>query len=138
MGNAASEYMVRGVPQIGKQLPVEALWDGLTDDFRRDDRRRLIALPDHGAAGFVEGVRSFFELGLGEPTFGVVRVVEVRGQRLALTHVRIAYPGGEAIELLTLVQLADDLERMEIEVDFDLEDEAAALAELDLMHAALT
>lgn len=138
MGNAASEYMVRGVPQIGKELPIEALRSALTDDFRRDDRRRLIALPDHGPRGFLEGIESFFELGLGEPTFGVVRVVAVRGERLALTHVRIAYPGGEAIELLTLIQLANDLQRMEVEVDFDLEDEATALAELDLMDAALT
>jgi hypothetical protein len=130
--------MERGVPAIGQQLPVDELWDGLAADYRRDDRRRLIALPDQGPTGFVEGIRSFFELGVGQPTFSVPRVLAIRGERLALTHVRIEYPGGESMEWLTLVQLAADLQRLEIEVDFDLEDEAAALAELDLMHAALS
>lgn len=129
--------MELGVPTLSAQPPVEALLNSLTDDFRRDDRRRLIGLPDQGPAGFVDGIRSFFELGFGQPTFSVVRVMAVRGERLALTHVRIEFPGGETMEWLTLVQLAADLERMEVEVDFDLEDNAAALAELDLMHAAL-
>jgi len=117
--------------------PVEAMLDAVTDDFRRDDRRRLVALPDDGAQGFVDGIRSLFELGLGNPTFSVVRVVAIRGERLALAQNKIEYSGGAAIELLSLVRLAADLTRMEAEVTFDLADEKTAIAELDRMHDAL-
>lgn len=135
-GNEASRFLTEGVPTIGDR-PVEEMRDAVTDDFRREDRRRLVGLPDNGAEGFVDGIEALFELGRGTPTFSVVQIVATRGQRLALAHNRIEYPDGIAIELLSLVQLAADLGRMEIEIDFDVDDVEAALAELDRLHAAI-
>ncbi len=128
--NAASRFLTEGVPTIGA-LPVEAMWDAVADDFRRDDRRRLVGLPDDGAKGFVDGIQALFDVGSGTPSFSVVRIVATRGERLALAHNKIEYPDGVAIELLSLVRLTADLDRMDREVDFDVDDLEAALAELD-------
>ena len=136
MHNAAARYLLDAVPAIGTAAADEVR-RGVADHFRLDDRRRLVALPDEGPNGFVDGVQAFFELGLGQPSFSVVRIVATRGDRLALGHNRIEFPSGDAVDVLSLVQLTTDLTQMEVEVTFDVDDEAAAVTELDRMHRSI-
>ena len=67
----AAEFMRRNVPGIGTKYTVEEMGAALPANFRREDRRRLVGLPTTDAQGFVDGMRAYFELGQGMPTFSV-------------------------------------------------------------------
>ena len=131
------EFMRRNVPGIGTEYTVEEMGAALPEHFRRDDRRRLVGLPTTDAQGFVDGMRAYFELGQGTPTFSVPRVVAERGERLCAVVTRAEYPTGAAIEILCVIQVTPDGRRVEIDIDYDVEDEAEAVAEIDRLHAAL-
>lgn len=133
----AVEFMRRNVPGIGTEYTVEEMGAALPENFRREDRRRLIGLHTTDAQGFVDGMRAYFELGHGTPTFSVPRVVAERGERLCAVVTRAEYPTGAVNEILSVIQLTRDGRRVEINIDFDLDDEAEAVAEVDRLHAAL-
>jgi hypothetical protein len=137
VGNLAVEFMRRIIPGIGTRFTVEEMGAGLPENFRRYDRRRLVGLPTTDAQGLVDGMRAYFELGQGVPTFSVPRVVAERGERLCAVVTRAEYPTGAAIEILSIVQLTPDGKRVEINIDYDVDDEAEAVAELDRLQAEL-
>ena len=137
MANAAVEFMKRTIPGIGTAYTVEEMGAALPENFRRYDRRRLVGLPSTDADGFVQGLRAYFELGQGQPEFSVPRVVAERGDRLCAVITRADYPTGTAIEILSVIQVTPDGRRLELNIDYDVEDEAAAVLALDRLHADL-
>jgi hypothetical protein len=133
----AVEFMMRNVPGIGTKYTVEEMGAALPDNFRREDRRRLIGLHTTDAQGFVDGMRAYFELGHGTPAFSVPRVVAERGERLCAVVTRAEYPTGAAIEILSVIQVTRDGRRVEVNIDYDVDDEAEAVTELERLHDAL-
>jgi hypothetical protein len=81
----AVEFMMRNVPGIGTKYTVEEMGAALPDNFRREDRRRLIGLHTTDAQGFVDGMRAYFELGHGTPAFSVPRSLPSAANDCALS-----------------------------------------------------
>ena len=92
-----------------------------------DDRRRLVGITMSGASSF-ESARLLAELeGLtltGEP-------VAVRGERLVLVRQRFVHRSRAVVESVTVHQVDESGELLELAVMFDPEDEDVAWAELD-------
>lgn len=112
------------------------LADMLTDGFVREDRRRLVGVPGEvGRAEYIEQQKVFAKLGHGNAVLDIVDELGTRGERLAATRGRIQYGDGVTIEVLAVWQLDVSLERGERLVVFDSDDAAAALTEIDRLHA---
>jgi len=133
----AVEFMRRNVPGIGTEYTVEEMGAALPENFRLEDRRRLIGLHTTDAQGFVDGMRANSELGHGTPTFSVQRVIAERGERQCTVVTRAEYPTGAVNEILSVIQVTREGRRLEINIDFDLDDEAEAVAEMDRLHSGL-
>jgi hypothetical protein len=103
----------------------------LADDFVREDRRRLIALPTVDQDGWIEQLLSLFELGTGRLSMSLDEVVAVRGDRLALYWIALMRDGGEAHRILGIAQYDHDVQLVERFVSFD--DLDLALVVLDEM-----
>ena len=65
------------------------------------------------------------------------RVVAERGERLCAVVTRAEFPTGASMEILSVIQVTPDGRRVQINIDYDVEDEAEAVAELNRLHAAL-
>ena len=113
---------------------LEVLRENYTDDFVREDRRRLVTIPAASFEEFIESLRTYWELGSGAPSFSVSEVIAVRGERLVLFRSRIAFDDGRSTESLVVLG-HDDQMRAEFATMFDPDDHDAALAELDGRHA---
>lgn len=107
----------------------------LSDDFVREDRRRLVGVPGVvRKTEYIEQQKMFAKLGHGKATLDIVDELGTRGERWAATRGRIRYGDGMAIEVLAVLQLDAFLERGERLVVFDSDEPAAALAEIDRLH----
>lgn len=107
--------------------------DWYDDGFVREDRRRIIGLPTVGIDGFIDQLRSWFEIGPEPPTFSVGRVVEVVGDSGAIVVLRNDF-GSEATEMLAVGSFDSETQRLKRLVTFDLDDIDAAVAELHRLH----
>jgi hypothetical protein len=103
------------------------------DDFVREDRRRLIAVPDSDRDDWFESILAYWDLGKGAPSFRVAEVLAVRGERLVLLRARVEYEDGSATGMLIVCGLSADM-RVRHAVMFDIDDLDAAFAELDRLH----
>lgn len=72
----------------------------------------------------------------GAPTFGLVEILAVRGDRLVLGRGTVRYDE-IATEMLSLCQWDTTVSKAERLVQFDLDDLDAALYELDRLHAEI-
>ena len=114
-------------------------WDAmaavLADDVSIDDRRRVVnAGLRRGRQAVIEDLRVGAEIGL---THIIASPLAIRGERLTLRHIR--YWGGDqrpeagVIELVQIVEIDPD-ERISALVLFEVNDYAAAVAELDARY----
>lgn len=106
------------------------------DDFVREDRRRLIGVPDSDRDDWFESILAYWDLGKGAPSFRVAEVLAVRGDRLVLFRSHVGYEDGSAIEQLIVYGLSADM-RVRHAVMFDVDNLDAAFAELDRLHAEI-
>ncbi|GLE50717.1 hypothetical protein [Mycobacterium montefiorense] len=136
LANAASQVAERFLADL-----VAGDWDAmaemLTDDFRGDDRRRVVgAGVRHGRDAEIADVQAIAGLGV---TSVASSVMATRGRRVALLRVRFSFRdhGPEAFlgELLGIVEINTD-NRMLAYVGLDLDDIDAAFTELDARYLA--
>jgi hypothetical protein len=107
----------------------------MREDFVREDRRRLIAVPSVGRDLFAEAVRAWAEMGLGRPTFRVTDVIDVAGDRLVVVAISIDYESGQSVEMLQVVLFDEPIERTQRLVSFDRDDYDAAATELEVLFS---
>lgn len=122
---------------LGDVDPVALTAITMTEDFVREDRRRLIGLPPADRAQFSEQVLAWRDIADGKPTFRVPEVVAVAGDRLVLLVVSIEYASGQSVEMLQVVQFDDAVDRQQRIISFDGDDRDLALAELEALRAGL-
>ena len=103
--------------------------DWYAEGFIREDRRSLIGLPTVGIDGFIEQLRAWFEIGATAPHFSMARVVATSGESLAIVVLRFDF-GSSAVEMLAVYRFDPAVQLLERLVSFDLDDVAAAHAEL--------
>lgn len=108
-----------------------------TDEFVREDRRDLIAMPTADAPTFQQQHLAWFEMGDENVNFELAEVVAVFGERLALTRTRIGYSSGFPVELLSVSQWNEKIDRVQKIVQFDGDDLDGALQELNRLRLAL-
>jgi hypothetical protein len=128
--NAAMRRVRADTPRFSDRTFIEnELRERLAENFVREDKRQLIALPTVGPDGWIEQLQALFDLGVGGVSFAVDEVVEVRGDRLALYWTSVAWEHGESDRRLAVIQYDADVRLVEKYVTFDELD--AALAALD-------
>ncbi len=127
---------------------VESAWS--TDDWheaarlvaprvRVENRRKIVGITrgDLSSDEWIAEARQFREPGMVRHRSSVVAI---QGERLALTRVQVSTvdisAGAPQDEMLILYGI-DDRGRVALQVTFDIEDIAAAKAELDAQHARL-
>ncbi len=134
--NAASEALLAsGVFLSEGRLSAEVVRAFLTDDYTYEDRCRGVSFPNADAESYPALVVSTWDLGAGRPTFIVLNVLAVRGERFAAALVCIDYGNGMLRESIQVLALDASLSLLQRQVDFDTEDIDAAIAELDRLHA---
>nr|MDT0523541.1 hypothetical protein [Streptomyces sp. DSM 41633] len=116
-------------------------WDAMVemaaDDTCTDDRRRVVSGGiQRGRNTWIANLRSILDVGVRKHESVTIAT---RGERLALTHVRVAGGGQkpEAFyqEMLCIVELGID-NRFSGVVLFDLDDIDSAIAEIDARYLA--
>jgi hypothetical protein len=136
--------------QVAHAVDGEGFWDravmettltrdvleGFTDDYVREDRRKLVGISSSGAREMLENALLWFDLGDGKPIL-TVEVVAVRGDRLVLARLHVGYRDGDATGVLSVTQFDEAVEKTQRAVRFDPDDLDAALAELDKLHTEL-
>ena len=103
--------------------------DAFAEDFRRLDRRRLIAMPETDRDGFITQLLAWFETGQGVPSFHTDEVIETYGDRLVLCRVGVSFPSGETSEFLQIYRYDEAVERLELVIAYDVDDIDAAQRE---------
>ena len=111
--------------------------DDLADDFRRFDRRRLVAMPETDRDGFIAQLLAWFETGQGAPNFRTADVIDTAGERLMLCRIQVSFPSGQISELLQIYRYDEAVERLELVIAYDVEDLDAARSEFVEVAAAL-
>ena len=135
--NAAADRIRLGLTTWHEPASMKAAWnEHHSEDFVRIDRRRLIAGPDADRRQHLENQLLWFELGDGQPTFGV-EILAVRGERLALCRASVGYANQEGREALSVVTYDRSVEKATKHIHFDLDDLDSAIAELDRQHAEI-
>ncbi|MBW0016168.1 MAG: hypothetical protein JO236_01255 [Mycobacterium sp.] len=113
-------------------------WDALAETVGNnsytEDRRRVVNSGIRYDRDAVDDLRALADVGF---RLTLVGVIAIRGERLALTHVRGSGqdPGAIESEALNVVE-SDADERFSTVVVFDLDDFDAAIAELDARYLA--
>mgnify|MGYP001814588548 CR=1 FL=1 len=134
--NAGSERLwalVNGLNEVEVRDTVE--WH--TEDFVRQDRRRLVALPEVDRHGFIEQILAWSELEDGKPIYTPLVVLGVAGDRCVAMRIRIGFATGNGVDLIHVVCFDRLVERMHRIVSFDPDDVDAALAELERLHGEI-
>jgi hypothetical protein len=137
--NAAAEISRHGVEMLNDEAYMRR--DGLafvTPDFVRYDRRRLSPQPPADRGAWRAAVISFADVSGGWPAFSFGPVVAVRGERLAVYRLLVRFGDDSELEFLVLSRLDEELERSDLVIFFDREDNDEAMAELDRLHAEIT
>jgi hypothetical protein len=106
----------------------------LTDDFVHEDRRRGVSFPIVDADSHQEFVDSAWQTGAGRPEFAAPRILAVRGDRFVAALIRIDYGNGMLLEAVHVFALDATLSLAQREIDFDVDEVDAAIAELDRLH----
>ena len=106
----------------------------VANDFERIDRRTTVSAahvegPDAWAAAF----RSTIESGMDQLT---VEPIALRGERLALAHLRFSSVGGDEIPMLAVIEV-DERDHLRFAAWHDNDQLADAIDELDARHRAL-
>ena len=109
----------------------------MSEDFVREDRRRLIALPTVDRDLFAEQVRAWADLGDGRPIFRLTAVIDVAGDRLVMPVISIGYESGQSVEMLQVALFDAPIERMQRMVSFDRDDYDAAATEMQSLRSAV-
>lgn len=131
--NAATERLAYHVEVLHRQaaLPRELY----TDDFVFEDHRRLVGLPTADAEAFARSRKVNLELGaVGGRT---ERILGVAGESCCcIVHVT-TFEGGQVSEMIQVLQYDQQVERLRRLVLFDPDDQDAALAEMERLHAGI-
>lgn len=110
----------------------QAFVDMYADDVVRFDRRRLIGMPD--VVGREAASRSHDNSAdAGLTGMDIVRSLAVRGDALSLTEFRRASSSGDTTAQLGVARF-DESDRIDLIIVFDVDDVAAATAELDRLY----
>jgi DNA-binding SARP family transcriptional activator len=113
----------------------DAVGQTLAENVSVDDRRRVVnAGVRLGRDDAIEATRATVDVGF---TMTVVGALATRGDRVALTRVRVSGRDPEAVQndALSIVEIGTD-NRIVAAVVFDLDDTDAAFAELDARYVA--
>jgi len=112
--------------------------DQLTDDFVREDRRRLVGVPGLvDGPTFIEQQWAWLELGHGPHSFHVDEVIGQRSDRWVVVRLRIAFEDDYAVEVLVVWQYDKAVVRLERMIVFDADDVDSALGELDRLSGGI-
>jgi hypothetical protein len=111
---------------------------GVTTDLVVDDRRPGgIGTGVHDGRSWAAFLESGWAPGVPTPRNSVVDVLAVRGQRLAVALERFDYGAETYSDYLTCTQLDPSLMLLQRYVLFGADEQGAAVAELDRMHAEI-
>ena len=138
LSNAASERQYAAMEALnGVATRPDPGWirSGLSDDFSSEDRRRGPTFPNGDADTYARFVESSWEVGSGHPRFTLRETVAVRGQRFAACVLEIDYGNGMFSETLHVVGLDPARRLMQRTIEFDVDDIAGAVAELDRLQS---
>ena len=131
--NFTNMNSVRDVGQFWESITAEDQWS--TEDFSFDDRRHVVSFGTTNAAGLLDAVSTYWEF--GRPTFEVLKILGIRGERVAAGLVRVQLPSDIVNEWIHVLELDRTLQRVRRMVQFDPDDRHAAIAELDRIHAEI-
>ena len=136
--NAASEIIRRWAAWLSdRDFVAREITTVITPDFVRYDRRRLVAVPPADATAWVDAIFEVGELTEQWPTYEVIEILAVRGDRACASRCVVRY-GDRAEALLVTVSIFDEkLQRLHRHYIFDPEDIELAIEELDRLHAEL-
>ena len=133
--NVASEAVVFMVAVFAEGPPPEAvLRAALADDFAYEDRRRGWTFPDADAESYPQVILSIWQTGAaGQPQWDL-ETLAVRGERFAAMLLKIDYGNQMVTESVHILGLDATLSVVQCDIDFDLDDMDAVIAELDRLH----
>lgn len=115
---------------------VASWFDGhISEAFVRQDRRRLIGVPEASRDEFFGQIKSWASVADGQPTFTIEEVLDVTGDWLLLCRLSIGFPPGPLSEQLQVLVYDPAVERVVRMVSFDPDDLVDAHAELDRVHS---
>jgi hypothetical protein len=141
MASASENAAVRRTKTLTGRMDPESLRtrgrEDLADDFRRLDRRRLVAMPETDRDGFIAQLLAWFETGQGAPSFHTAEIIDTSGERLMLCRIEVSFPSGQTSELLQIYRYDEAVERLELVIAHDVEDVDAARREFEELAAAL-
>ena len=103
----------------------------LSDNYSREDRRRLVALPRADADEYVEQFKSWFSLLDGAPTFSIEEIIAVRGDRLVAYRGRTTYADGSYSDINAVLLADEAVAQADREIQFDVDDVSSLMAEVD-------
>src|SRR6185437_14195787 len=131
--NAASRVYERFQAHLSAR-DWEALAKTVGDNSYTDDRRRVVNAGIRHDRDAVNDLRALADVGF---KLTLVDVIAIRGERLALTHVRGSGqdPGAIESDAFNVVEIGAD-ERFSAVIVFELEEFDAAIAELDARYLA--
>lgn len=103
---------------------------GLTEDFKRIDRRRFVAAPEANRAEFLEQLRAWTRISDEQPRWNLKEVFETAGERLACCLLAIEFSNGTSSEQIQVLVFDQSVTRIELLVSFDPDDVEIAVDEL--------
>jgi hypothetical protein len=109
----------------------------LTDDFVLDDRRSGFNNGLIDAATYPELIRSTWDVGSGRPSWSILDVIAVRGQRIAAMSIVIGYGNDMHTDAIICVRFDTQRQLQQRLVVIDIDDRDAAIAEVDRMYAEI-
>ena len=138
--NAAVEFIRRGHASMNaaESPSTGEMSESVSSDFVYEARNSLGV--DFGPSDWPEFLGSIWHVSAGRPKFSELQVLAVRGQRCAVITARIDYGDDAFSEYLHCIVLDAELQRLQRIVSFDSDrpdDRAAAIAELDRLHAEI-
>jgi hypothetical protein len=134
--NAAVEFMRTGLPFMNVAERDE-INSPVTDDFVFDDRRSGFNYGLIDASSYTEMIQSAWEVGSGRPTFSMLEVIAVRGQRIAAVTFTVDYGNDMHTDMISCIRFDSQLQLQQRRVVFDIDARDAAIAEVDRMHAEI-
>ena len=100
--NAATEVAREFIQAWNDRERFLSEWDKwFAEGFVREDRRRLIAMPDADSSTYKEEFRSWHELtGEGHPIFDYAEVIAIHGERLGCNRTFARFGSNTSMEVL--------------------------------------
>jgi hypothetical protein len=134
--NAASRFLHTVGAALTEGIPTEeAVRAGLTDDFAYQDRRRGMRWPEADAESYPAHLRTIWQTGAdGQPRFEA-ETLAVLGERFAAMKIQTDYGNGMVTESLHVFGLDATLRKLQLDLDFDLDDRDGAIAEMERLQS---